>query len=86
MLFVIALMGIAVFGITLWCVTVVARIRDIPAWRRFLPLALLIVSSIASLLRAFDMPQPANTIAFPLNVAVIVLGLCEIRAHRRRHA
>ncbi|MFC5956501.1 hypothetical protein ACFP51_19100 [Streptomyces pratens] len=86
MLFVIALMGIAVFGITLWCAIAVARIRDIPTWRRFLPLALLIVSNAASLLRAFDIPQPANTIAFPLNVAVILLGLREIRAHRRRHA
>ncbi|AQT70379.1 hypothetical protein [Streptomyces sp. fd1-xmd] len=86
MLFVIALLGIAVFGVLLWCTITVARMRDLPSWRRFLPLALLLISLGASLLRAFDIPAVANAIAFPLNVAVIILCVREIRARRRRKA
>lgn len=86
MLFVIALLGIAVFGALLWCTVTVARMRDLPAWRRFLPLALFLISLGASLLRAFDMPAVANAISFPLNVAVLILCVREIRAHRRRKA
>ncbi|MGW1533664.1 hypothetical protein [Streptomyces aureus] len=57
-----------------------ARLRDIPRWRRFLPTALLLVAAGASLLRAIDLPEPAQLIAFPCNFAAIALAGREIRA------
>ncbi|MFE7187054.1 hypothetical protein [Streptomyces erythrochromogenes] len=86
MLFALALLGIAVLGTLLWCTVTVARIRDIPAWRRALPLTLLLLSLAASLLRAFDIPAVANAVAFPLNLAAIILSVREIRARRSRCA
>ncbi|MEU9456699.1 hypothetical protein [Streptomyces sp. NPDC048277] len=76
--------GLAFFCLTLWCAVAVARIRELPAWRRFLPLALFLIAAGASLLRAFHIPEVANAIAFPLNLAVVVLSLREIRI-RRQH-
>ncbi|MFE3853071.1 hypothetical protein ACFXPN_18275 [Streptomyces griseorubiginosus] len=58
--------------------------RDLPRWRRFLPLSLFLLAAAASLLRAFDIPQLANAVAFPLNLAVVLLALREIRGHRQR--
>ncbi|MFC5802077.1 hypothetical protein [Streptomyces formicae] len=84
MLFAIAAFAIATFAFTLWCSVTVARISDLPWWRRCLPFALFLASNAASLLRAFDMPGIANAAAFPLNVAVIVVALAEIRASRQR--
>ncbi|MEU4492930.1 hypothetical protein AB0F96_05580 [Streptomyces sp. NPDC023998] len=84
MLLAVAVIGIALFSFTLWCSITVIRIHDIPAWRRFLPLFLFVISLGASALRAFDIPEVANAIAFPLNLAVIVLSLREIHARRRR--
>ncbi|MFF8531727.1 hypothetical protein ACN6K9_001489 [Streptomyces sp. SAS_267] len=58
-----------------------ARLPDIPHWRRFLPAALLLVAAGASLLRAVDVPEPAQLIAFPCNIAAIALAGREIREH-----
>ncbi|MER6975871.1 hypothetical protein [Streptomyces carpinensis] len=84
MLIAIAAVGITVFGLTLWCSLTVARMRHLPAWRRCLPLSLFLIALSASLLRAFDVPQIANAIAFPLNLAAIVTSLHEIRARQSR--
>ncbi|MGW8955533.1 hypothetical protein [Streptomyces sp. NPDC055709] len=84
MLFALAALAIATFAFTLWCSVTVARISDLPWWRRYLPLALFLASNIASLLRAFDMPGIANVAAFPLNAALVVVALSEIRASRQR--
>ncbi|MEU6497211.1 hypothetical protein ABZ890_43805 [Streptomyces sp. NPDC046984] len=78
-------MGITVFCFTLWCSLTVARMQDLPAWRRYLPLCFYLVSLGASLLRAFDVPEVANVIAFPLNFVVIILSLREIRLRQGRH-
>jgi hypothetical protein len=59
-----------------------AGLSDIPLWRRFLPLALLLAAAGASLLRAVDVPEPARLIAFPCNIAAIALAGREIREHR----
>lgn len=80
----VAAFGIAFFCLTLWCSVTVARMRDLPAWRRFLPLALFLIAAGASALRAFDIPEVANAIAFPLNLAVVLLALREIRNRRQR--
>ncbi|MFI1293711.1 hypothetical protein ACH4VM_35655 [Streptomyces sp. NPDC020792] len=85
MLIAIAAVGITVFVLTLWCSLTVARMRNLPAWRRHLPLALFLISIGASALRAFDIPQMANAIAFPLNLAAIVLSLREIRTRQSRN-
>ncbi|MEU1226632.1 hypothetical protein [Streptomyces sp. NPDC005828] len=85
MLFAVAAIGIAVFVFTLWCSVTVARMKDLPWWRRSIPFALFLVSNIASALRAFDMPEVANAVAFPLNAALVVVALWEIRAARQRH-
>ncbi|UQX04730.1 hypothetical protein [Streptomyces sp. RerS4] len=63
-----------------------ARLPDIPPWRRFLPLVLLLSATVASLLRSFDVSEPADLIAFPFNIAAIVLAGREIAAHRARTA
>ncbi|WP_329276745.1 hypothetical protein [Streptomyces sp. NBC_01451] len=82
----VAAFGIAFFCLALWCSVTVARTRDLPTWRRFLPLALFLIAAGASALRAFDIPQVANAVAFPLNLAVVVLSLREIRKRRQyRH-
>lgn len=56
-----------------------ARLPGIPLWRRFLPTALLLVAAGASLLRAVDVPEPAQLIAFPCNLAAIALAGRQIR-------
>ncbi|WP_432193986.1 hypothetical protein [Streptomyces sp. bgisy027] len=76
--------GVAFFCLTLWCSVAVARMQELPVWRRLLPLALFLIAASASLLRAFDMPAVANTIAFPLNLAVVILSLGEMSSRRRR--
>ncbi|MGW0957124.1 hypothetical protein [Streptomyces sp. NPDC002545] len=85
MLIAIAAVGITVFCLTLWCSLTVARMQDLPTWRRHLPLSLFLIALSASLLRAFDIPQIANAIAFPLNLAVVVTSLYEIRARQSRN-
>jgi hypothetical protein len=77
-------LGIVFFCLTLWCSVTVARMRDIPTWRRFLPLCLFLLSNGASLLRAFDVPQVAEIVAFPLNLAVVLSSLWEFRGRRLR--
>ncbi|WP_338675164.1 hypothetical protein V1460_20885 [Streptomyces sp. SCSIO 30461] len=62
----------------------VARFRELPAWRRFLPLALFLTALAASLLRGFGIPQIAAAVAFPLNLAALAIAITEIRAHRRQ--
>ncbi|CAL9424358.1 hypothetical protein SUDANB58_01914 [Streptomyces sp. enrichment culture] len=84
MLLAVAALGIALFALTLWGSVTVFRMQDIPWWRRCLPLALLLVSTLASLLRAFGLPEVANAAAFPFNAAAIVVALMEIRAARQR--
>ncbi|WP_326612614.1 hypothetical protein OIE62_12345 [Streptomyces scopuliridis] len=84
MLFVIALVGIALLGFTLWYSLRVTKLRDLPPWRRFLPLSLLALSTAASLLRAADIPQIANAVAFPLLLAAIAVSVAEVRAEIRR--
>jgi hypothetical protein len=76
--------GIAFFCFTLWCSVTVARMRDIPRWRRFLPIGLFLLAAGASLLRAFDIPEVANAVASPLNLAVVLLSLAEMRGRQRR--
>ncbi|MFF4761099.1 hypothetical protein [Streptomyces sp. NPDC001292] len=85
MLIAIAVVGITVFCLTLWCSLTVARMRNLPAWRRYLPLSLFLIALGASLLRAFDLPQIANAIAFPLNLAALVTSLHEIRTRQSRN-
>ncbi|TQK49959.1 hypothetical protein FBY35_0250 [Streptomyces sp. SLBN-118] len=58
------------------------RIRDLPTWRRLLPAALLCAALAASLTRAAGITVIASTVAFPLNVATLVVALGEIRGHR----
>ncbi|PJE94761.1 hypothetical protein CUT44_26760 [Streptomyces carminius] len=84
--YVAALMGIAVLGALLRCTVTVARIRDIPAWRRFLPLGLFLLTLGTSLLRAVELPALANTVAFPSNLTALALAVGEVRAERRRSA
>ncbi|WP_069173988.1 hypothetical protein [Streptomyces griseus] len=84
MLFVIAIIGICILGFTLWYSVRVAGMRGLPAWRRFLPISLLVLSIAASLLRAADIPQVANAVAFPLLLAAIAVSLIEVRAERNR--
>ncbi|MDH2393002.1 hypothetical protein QCN29_30345 [Streptomyces sp. HNM0663] len=86
MLIAIAALGITVFCLALWCSVTVARMRDLPTWRRYLPLSFFLFAAAASLLRAFDIPQIADVAAFPLNLAAIVLSLREIRARRGTRA
>lgn len=81
-----AVIGFAVLCCVLWCCVTVARIRDIPRWRRFLPFTLFLISTGVSLLRALNTPQVAELIAFPLNLAVITLALREISQRRKRRA
>ncbi|MER6091264.1 hypothetical protein [Streptomyces bluensis] len=74
--------GIAFFCFALWCSVTVARMRDIPTWRRVLPISLFLLAAGASLLRALGIPEVANVVAFPLNLAVVLLSLREIRGRR----
>ncbi|MFI1398617.1 hypothetical protein [Streptomyces sp. NPDC020681] len=76
----------AVFLLALRYTIKAARLPDIPPWRRFLPLALLLTATAASLLRATDLTEPADLIAFPFNIAAIALAGREIAAHRARTA
>ncbi|MFE4533970.1 hypothetical protein ACFRKB_02735 [Streptomyces scopuliridis] len=82
--FVIALIGISLLGLTLWYSLRVTKLRDLPTWRRFLPLSLLALSTAASLLRAADIPQVANAVAFPLLLAAIAVSVTEVRAESGR--
>ena len=84
MLFVIAIIGISILGFTLWYSVRVAKMRGLPAWRRFFPLSLLVLSIAASLLQAADIPQVANAVAFPLLLAAIAVSLMEVRAESNR--
>ncbi|MFF0474827.1 hypothetical protein [Streptomyces sp. NPDC004284] len=43
-----------------------------------------LASNIASALRAFDIPEVANAVAFPLNALLVVVALAEIRAAKQR--
>ncbi|MGA5638578.1 hypothetical protein ACPCTN_07540 [Streptomyces cinereoruber] len=81
----VVLAVVAVFGSFVLCVVTVARMRELPAWRRFLPLTLLLIALSASLLRAADIRWVAEAIAFPLNLAVVLLSTYEIRARRLRN-
>lgn len=54
------------------------RLAQIP------PLFLFLIAGGASLLRAFGIPEIANAVAFPFNLAAILLSLREIRAQRAR--
>ena len=76
----------AVFLLALRYAIRAARLHDIPPWRRFLPLALLLTAAATSLLRAVDVSEPADLIAFPFNIAAIALAGCEIAAHGARTA
>ncbi|MCI4078823.1 hypothetical protein MRQ86_00320 [Streptomyces sp. MMS21 TC-5] len=58
-----------------------ARIRTLPAWRRFLPLALLLAAAVMSLLRGVGIPGPAALLAFPLNLTAVALAGREIHAN-----
>ncbi|MER7909548.1 hypothetical protein [Streptomyces sp. NPDC096068] len=82
----VALAGIAVFGSLVLCTVTVARMRELPAWRRFLPLALFLLALTASLLRSVDVREVADAVAFPLNLAAVLLSVREIRARRLRNA
>ncbi|MFE7512860.1 hypothetical protein ACFU8I_16830 [Streptomyces sp. NPDC057540] len=84
MLFAVAALGIALFAATLWCAVTVLRMQDLPRWRRFFPLVCLLASGAASALRAVDLPEPAAAVAFPLNLAALVVATSEMRAARRR--
>ncbi|WP_262003723.1 hypothetical protein [Streptomyces sp. FIT100] len=62
------------------------RMHDLPTWRRILPAVLLCAALAASLSRATGTTAIAATIAFPLNVATLLVGCGEIRRHRRTAA
>ncbi|MCM1974155.1 hypothetical protein [Streptomyces sp. G1] len=78
----VAALGITIFCLALRLAVTVVRMRDLPVWRRYLPLALFLIADAASLLRAFGIPQIAEAIAFPCNLVGLVLALREIRARR----
>ncbi|GLW50173.1 hypothetical protein Stsp02_58340 [Streptomyces sp. NBRC 14336] len=82
----VAALGITIFCLALRLTVIVARTRDLPAWRRYLPLALLLIAGAASLLRAFGIPQIAEAVSFPFNLAAVVLALREVRARRGMRA
>lgn len=82
MLIALALLGGAAFCTTLWATLTVARLRDLPLWRRYLPLLSFLLAATASLLRGLGIPEPADVVAFPLNLAALVLSLRTIRARR----
>ncbi|MFJ3669103.1 hypothetical protein ACIPSE_21890 [Streptomyces sp. NPDC090106] len=84
MLFLVAALGLALSAVTLWCAVSVARMRGLPPWRRYLPLAFFLVALGTSLLRAFGVHEPAEAVAFPLNLAALLLALREIRRRGRR--
>ncbi|MFJ8349185.1 hypothetical protein ACIQ9J_23050 [Streptomyces sp. NPDC094153] len=84
MLIATAAVGITVFCLTLWCSLAVARMRSLPAWRRYLPLSLFLIALGASLLRAFGIAEIAGAIAFPFTLAALVLSVSEIRSRRSR--
>ncbi|MEU3206515.1 hypothetical protein ABZ702_22115 [Streptomyces cyaneofuscatus] len=84
MLIVADLVALALFGALLWCAVTVARFRELPTRRRFLPLALFLTVLAASILRGAGIPQIAAAIAFPLNLAALILAITEIRTHRHR--
>lgn len=60
-----------------------ARIRTLPAWRRYLPVALLLAAAATSLLRGVGVSRPAELVAFPLNLVAIALAARELRAAGR---
>ncbi|WP_240450089.1 hypothetical protein [Streptomyces sp. S1] len=82
----VALGGIAVFGSLVLCTVTVARMRELPVWRRFLPPALFLLALAASLLRSVGVREVADAVAFPLNLAAVLLSVREIRARRLRNA
>ncbi|MFD5016211.1 hypothetical protein [Streptomyces chartreusis] len=82
----VAIFGIAFLALTVWCAVTVARMREVPTWRRFLPLFLILLAAGTSLLRAIDIPEAANLVAFPLNVVAVLLALREMHLRRRRKA
>ncbi|MFF9128283.1 hypothetical protein ACF09J_34345 [Streptomyces sp. NPDC014889] len=84
MLIATAAVGVTVFCLTLWGSLTVARMRNLPASRRYLPVSLFLIALGASLLRAFGIDQIASAIAFPFTLAAIVLSLREIRTRRSR--
>ncbi|MFC9590314.1 hypothetical protein ACFTUC_11130 [Streptomyces sp. NPDC056944] len=84
MLFAVAAFGIALFAVTLWCAVTVLRMKDLPGWRRAFPLVCLLAASAASAFRAAGVPEVAGAVAFPLNLAALVVALSEMRAARRR--
>ncbi|MER7762242.1 hypothetical protein [Streptomyces sp. NPDC097619] len=78
-----AVLALVLTGVVLWRTVAVARMRELPAWRRALPLVLCLAALVASLLRAFDIRAVADAVAFPLNLAALVLASREIRAADR---
>ncbi|MEJ8658780.1 hypothetical protein [Streptomyces sp. MS1.AVA.4] len=60
------------------------RLRHLPRWRRAMPALLLLAALAASLSRAAGTTVVAETLAFPLNAATVIVGMYEIRRHRAR--
>ncbi|MEU9865228.1 hypothetical protein AB0D99_30615 [Streptomyces sp. NPDC047971] len=77
---------VVLFACALTLTVKAARVRTLPAWRRYLPLALLLVAAAASLLRGVGVSGPAEFVAFPLNLVAIALAVSAIRAAGARPA
>ncbi|MFE0641729.1 hypothetical protein ACFW2Y_08985 [Streptomyces sp. NPDC058877] len=73
-----------VYGVVL-C-TRVWRTAELPRWRRILPGLLLCLALAASLGRAWGVTAVAEAVAFPLNIAALLLASYEVQRHRRRGA
>ncbi|MFI6980540.1 hypothetical protein ACIBSV_18370 [Embleya sp. NPDC050154] len=56
----------------------VVRMRELAAWRRWLPLALALIGVATSLLRAEDVVLVAALIALPCYVASVLFAQAEI--------
>lgn len=84
----LTLIVLAVWAVTFLALNVILsarvwRMRDLPTWRRRLPAVLLCAALVAGLTRATGVTAIAAAVAFPLNVATLVVALGEIRRHRR---
>ncbi|MFF7438934.1 hypothetical protein [Streptomyces sp. NRRL B-24572] len=60
------------------------RLTSLPRWRRALPGLLLFAALAATSSRATGTTVVAETLAFPLNAATALVGIFELRLHRKQ--
>ncbi|MFB7940874.1 hypothetical protein [Streptomyces sp. NPDC056049] len=80
----IALFALAFLGFTVVLCVRVARMDELPRWRRFLPALLLCAALATSTGRAWGVTAAAEAVAFPLSAATALLGMYEVDRRRRR--